>query len=110
MAGVISRSPGQFPAGLAAARDVAVPGGPFTEVLVAGMGGSWMAGALVAEARLARVPVRLHRSYDLPEELDRERTLVIAYSFSGNTEEALSAYDSARKAGCPLVGLSLIHI
>ena len=106
MAGVITRSPGQFTAGLEAGGAVTVAGGPFAEVLVAGMGGSWMAAALVADARLARVPVRLHRSYDLPEGLDRQRTLVIAYSFSGNTEECLSAYDSARKAGCALVGVS----
>ena len=42
---VIRRSPEQFRAGLAAAEGIALPGGPFSDVLLAGMGGSWMAGA-----------------------------------------------------------------
>src|SRR3990172_9371620 len=106
MAGIIGRSPGQFEAGLTAAAGVATARGPFRNVLVAGMGGSWMAAALVAEAGLARVPIRIHRSYDLPEGLDRSNTLVIASSFSGSTEETLSAYDAARKGRFRLVGIA----
>ena len=64
---VIAESPRQFRAGLKAAKDVKVPGGPFGSVLLAGMGGSWMAGALVREAKLSRVPIQIHRDYGLPE-------------------------------------------
>ena len=106
MAQIILRSPNQFQAGLKAAAKVKLPSGPCTNVLVAGMGGSWMAAALVAEAGLARVPIRIHRTYGLPAHLDRATTLVIASSFSGNTAETLSAYDKAHKAGFAVVGIA----
>ena len=93
---IISQSPGQFGAGLEAAKDAKVPGGPFGGVLLAGMGGSWMLGALVREAKLCRVPIHIHRDYGLPEPLPLENPLVIASTFSGNTQETLSAYDAAR--------------
>jgi glucose/mannose-6-phosphate isomerase len=53
------------------------------------------------------VPIHIHRSYELPERLPAgTRTLVIASSFSGNTEETLSAYEAARAAGLPLAGVA----
>lgn len=79
--------------------------GPFTRVLVAGMGGSWMAGALVRDAGLSTVRIDIHRGYDLPP-VPRDGTLVIASSFSGNTEETLSAYDAAKAARMALIGIS----
>lgn len=108
---IILDSPKQFAAGLAEAAKVKIPERDYAQVVVAGMGGSWMAAALVAEAGLARVPIHIHRTYGLPARLDPSRrdpsrTLVIASSFSGNTEEVLSAYDAAREAGLPLVGTS----
>lgn len=105
MEAVIVRSPGQLAAGLQAAVGVTVPGGPFSSVLLAGMGGSWMAGALARDAGLARVPIVIHRGYDLPSGVARD-TLVIASSFSGNTEETLSAYAAARAARLPLLGVA----
>lgn len=105
MESVIRRSPEQFQAGLQAAAGVTVPGGPLAGVLLAGMGGSWMAGALVRDAGLARVPIAIHRGYDLPSGVAHD-TLVIASSFSGNTEETLSAYAAARAAQLPLLGVA----
>lgn len=106
MESIIRRFPGQFGEGLTAAKGVMAPGGPFKSVQVAGMGGSWMAAALVADGNLARVPIHIHRSYQLPDPLRAEAPLVVASSFSGNTREVLSAYEAARQAGLPLVGIS----
>ncbi|TSC64322.1 MAG: glucose/mannose-6-phosphate isomerase [Parcubacteria group bacterium Gr01-1014_106] len=105
MEDTIRQSPGQFVAGLRAAEQVALPAGRFSHILLAGLGGSWMAGALVREAQLTSVPITIHRSYDLPRALP-SGTLVIASSFSGNTEETLSAYAAARSAGLPLLGIA----
>src|ERR1700752_2729882 len=61
---------------------------PIARVVVAGMGGSALA-ALLAKAGLystMKVPFEGVREYDLPEYVD-ESTLVIASSYSGNTEE-----------------------
>ena len=101
MENIIRRWPQQFLAGMAAAADVPVPSGVFRQVLLAGMGGSWMAAAVLRDARLTAAPLRIHRSYGLPDDVAPD-TLVVAYSFSGNTEETLSAYDAARAAGLPL--------
>lgn len=106
MSEIILRSPQQFQAGLDAAADATLAPRAFTSVLVGGMGGSWMPAGLVAEAKLARVPVRIHRDYGLPVDLDPANTLVLAYSFSGNAEETLSAYEAARQRNCHVIGIS----
>jgi glucose/mannose-6-phosphate isomerase len=66
------------------------------KIVVLGMGGSAIGGNLagslvVAEAKL---PVLVHRDYSLPAFVDA-RTLVIASSYSGTTEEALSSFEQA---------------
>jgi glucose/mannose-6-phosphate isomerase len=70
-------------------------------VVVIGMGGSAIGGDLVRSYLSQRllIPVQICRHYELPEYVDDE-TLVIASSYSGNTEETLAALDDAlrRKA------------
>lgn len=70
-------------------------------VVVIGMGGSAIGGDLVRTFLASKLLVPFHvcRHYALPEYVDDE-TLVIASSYSGNTEETLSALDDAltRKA------------
>lgn len=103
---IISDSPAQFRAGLAAAAQVKIPGEPFRCVQGAGMGGSAMAFDLIRDARLSRVPIHVHRNYDLPPRLKAKKPLVIASSFSGDTEETLSAYEAARAQKLPLLGIA----
>lgn len=74
-----------------------------TRVVVTGMGGSALA-ALLAKSWLKNelsVPFEVVRSYDLPGYVDHN-TLVIASSYSGNTEETLSALDQASRYGAQL--------
>ncbi|MDZ4723857.1 MAG: bifunctional phosphoglucose/phosphomannose isomerase [candidate division Zixibacteria bacterium] len=70
-------------------------------IVVIGMGGSAIGGDLVRSllANKLLVPFQVCRNYVLPEYVDDE-TLVIASSYSGNTEETLSAVEDAlgRKA------------
>jgi glucose/mannose-6-phosphate isomerase len=63
------------------------------KVLVLGMGGSAICGDLAASLALkeASLPVLACRDYFLPQYVD-EDTLVIASSYSGMTEETLSAF------------------
>ncbi len=67
-------------------------------VIILGMGASAIGGDIVR--RLATVestrPVVVHRDYCLPAFID-ERTLIIASSYSGNTEETLSAFNESLK-------------
>lgn len=62
-------------------------------VLIAGMGGSAAGGDIVRHlaASETKVPIWVHRDYGLPSFVD-EDTLVIFSSYSGNTEETLSAF------------------
>jgi len=68
------------------------------KVVVLGMGGSAIGGDLVRSLAQSEsgVPVIVHRDYGLPAFVDG-RTLVIASSYSGNTEETLSAFEPALK-------------
>jgi glucose/mannose-6-phosphate isomerase len=71
-------------------------------VIVAGMGGSAIGGRLALGAlgpRLAR-PLFVWDGYGLPGWADAS-TLVLCSSYSGHTEETLSAYDAAAARGAP---------
>ncbi|NCO10845.1 bifunctional phosphoglucose/phosphomannose isomerase [Candidatus Saccharibacteria bacterium] len=78
-----------------------------TGVVLAGMGGSALA-ALIAKSALnaeLSIPFDIVRGYDLPAHVTRN-TLVIASSYSGNTEETLSALEQAEKKGAQLAILT----
>jgi glucose/mannose-6-phosphate isomerase len=64
-----------------------------SNVVILGMGGSAVGGDIVRGLAVAesKLPVWVHRDYGLPAFVD-ENTLVIASSYSGNTEETLSAF------------------
>jgi glucose/mannose-6-phosphate isomerase len=68
-----------------------------SHVLVAGMGGSGISGDFATA--LANVPVVVNKSYGLPGWVKSAEPLVIAMSYSGNTEETLSAAESAAAQG-----------
>ncbi|HUF52164.1 MAG TPA: bifunctional phosphoglucose/phosphomannose isomerase [Dehalococcoidia bacterium] len=76
-------------------------------IAVLGMGGSAIAGdfwrALLE--RECAVPVFNIRAYDLPPYID-ERTLVVASSFSGDTEEVLSAFAQALAMPAPKIAVT----
>lgn len=72
-------------------------------IVITGMGGSALA-ALIAKTLLKdelAVPLDIIRGYDLPAYVG-ESTLVIASSYSGNTEETLSAFWQAKERGAQM--------
>jgi glucose/mannose-6-phosphate isomerase len=70
------------------------------KVVILGMGGSAIGGDLVRSLvqSESKIPIIVHRDYGLPAFAD-VRTLVIASSYSGNTEETLSAFEAALTSG-----------
>jgi glucose/mannose-6-phosphate isomerase len=76
-------------------------------IVVLGMGGSAIAGDLwrVLLQRESDVPVFNVRQYDLPPFVDKQ-TLVIASSFSGETEEVLSAFRQALATPAPRIAIT----
>jgi len=75
-----------------------------SNILFAGMGGSAIGGDVVNSLveDECSIPIRVVRNYGLPEWAD-ESTLVIISSYSGNTEETLSAYNDAMKKKCQII-------
>lgn len=73
-------------------------------IIITGLGGSAIGGDIVRTLAWsgAKVPVIVNRDYNMPA-FAGSGTLVITVSYSGNTEETLSAYQQAREAGARIV-------
>src|SRR4051794_30696906 len=107
----VATSAAQVRRGLTAARDagldtLAEDGRP-RAVVLAGMGGSGIAGDVLAAlaSPTSPAPVVVHRGPGLPGWVGAA-DLVIAVSCSGSTAETLSATDEAVRRGARLVGVS----
>ncbi len=76
-------------------------------IIIAGMGGSAIGGEILKDWLQNRlpVPVQVCREYRLPAYADKD-TLVFAVSYSGNTEETLSAFLDAVKRGCMILAVT----
>ncbi|MFH1400270.1 MAG: bifunctional phosphoglucose/phosphomannose isomerase [Nanoarchaeota archaeon] len=77
--------------------------GAVTRVMLCGMGGSAIAGDLVASYLSdKKIQIEVSRDYDIPKSCD-ENTLFFCCSYSGNTEETISAYRQAARVGKRIV-------
>ena len=83
-----------------------------TEVIIAGMGGSAIAGNLAADlaSKSSGVPIRVVRDFGIAG-LSGKRgpqpgQLVVVCSFSGETEETLAMFNQAQSAGAPTAAIT----
>ncbi|MGA2111577.1 MAG: bifunctional phosphoglucose/phosphomannose isomerase [Anaerolineales bacterium] len=78
------------------------------QVIVAGVGGSAIGGSLLEAytASRSRVPLSVWRNYGLPAWAAGEDTLVLAISYSGETEETLSAFRAALDRRIPVLAIT----
>lgn len=86
-------------AGLVGLAELVAPKQPPRSVVLAGMGGSAIAGDL-ARPLLTTTRLEVRRDYGLPSWAGTE-DLVVVSSYSGNTEESLSVWHEASERGCP---------
>ncbi len=77
------------------------------EVVIAGMGGSAISGDYLDNwlYTTSGVPVYVWRDYGLPSFVDA-KSLVVTISYSGNTEETISAAREAMKRGANVYGVT----
>ena len=77
-------------------------------VIVAGMGGSAIAADMFSSyvKPFCKIPVIIHRDYDLPAWAAGPSILAIISSHSGNTEETLSAFEQANKNHCRVLAIT----
>jgi glucose/mannose-6-phosphate isomerase len=109
MAGHIEGLPQQLEQGLAIGRDaeLGLKGEGLSSIALFGMGGSAIGGAILKgylQDRLG-LPFEVVRSYSVPAYVG-PRTLVVISSYSGDTEEVLSAHDEAAARGAGIVCLT----
>lgn len=76
-------------------------------IILSAMGDSGSAAELVVASVFSslKLPVSVHRGYGLPASAT-DKTLVVCLSHSGNSEEVLDAFETARKNNCQIVAIS----
>jgi len=106
MYGVISNMPDQIRESVKLAENfhLNIDAKSVSSILFAGMGGSAIGGDLVRSILEdeCKLPISVVRNYKLPTWAG-ESTLLLVSSYSGNTEESLSAYKDAIKKGCKII-------
>ena len=106
----IAALPGQMHEAWGAARalDLPLAYGEADRIVVLGMGGSGIGGALLRALAIdlgAKTPVEIARGYRLPAHVGA-RSLVVASSNSGNTEETTAAFAQAIASGARCVAIT----
>ncbi|MFN6039720.1 MAG: bifunctional phosphoglucose/phosphomannose isomerase [Bacteroidota bacterium] len=78
-----------------------------TNVIISGLGGSGIGGTIVNEilSSQLKIPVFINKDYVLPDYVN-QNTLVIACSYSGNTEETLNVFNLAMEKNAQIICIS----
>jgi glucose/mannose-6-phosphate isomerase len=97
----------QLRRGFEAGRGTPVPEQDHNAIVVCGMGGSGIAGDVVRGLLADRLtcPIVVSKGYALPT-FCGPTTLLLAVSYSGNTEETVAAYEEAAGRRCRTVSVS----
>ncbi|MGI0148507.1 MAG: SIS domain-containing protein, partial [Thermoplasmata archaeon] len=107
MRDIIASLPEQLSAGMKVGTTVRVPIEDAQRIFIVGMGGSAIGGDVFAAwlADRAKVAIQVVRDYRLPA-YARPEDLLVAVSYSGNTEETLAATAQGIKLGCRGVAIT----
>lgn len=101
----IQSLPQQIREGIQLGKNVKVSG-EFSNIVVAGMGGSGIPGNLLQSIlHECKIPIIVHKDYTLPGFVNKN-SLVFAISYSGNTEETLSSFKDAQRKRATIVVLT----
>lgn len=107
MRDVIASLPEQLAAGIQSGTAARVPTNDIQRIFIVGMGGSAIGGEVFRSwvADRSKVAIQVVRDYRLPAHA-RPEDLVVAVSYSGNTEETLGATTQGIKLGCRIVAIT----
>jgi glucose/mannose-6-phosphate isomerase len=109
MFSVISEFASQIEDAVRIGNEINVPSyaSEFNKIIISGMGGSAIGGDLIRSYLLydLKIPLLINRNYKLPAFADSD-TLVIISSYSGQTEETISAFHDAVNKNCKIITLS----
>ena len=98
---VILDFPKQFKVGVEAAKNIKTANRSlFSNIIICGMGGSALPADVFVMINnhllLTKLPVFIHQNYGL-HPMTNKNSFVVCISYSGNTEETISAFKEARK-------------
>ncbi len=108
MLGDLLKTPDHCRDAIKRAKQVSVPEGVNPKnIVVAGMGGSAISGEILHDwlRDTLPIPIEICRDYTLPAYVNKD-TLVFVNSYSGNTEETLTAFLSATQRKCTVVAVT----
>lgn len=79
----------------------------FTEIIIVGMGGSAIAGNLAADlaSPSSSPPIRVVRDFRIPGISKNANQLIVACSFSGETEETVAMFGQAQSEGVAMAAI-----
>jgi len=102
--------PKQFRVGLKSAKNLRIEnrGLKIENLIICGMGGSALPGDILKmflRAEKIDLPVKIYRNYGLPYYVGK-RHLIICISYSGDTEETLTAFEQALRKKIKIVAIS----
>jgi len=102
---IIHALPQQIREGVQLGKDVKLTG-EFSNIVVTGMGGSGIPGNLLQSIlHDCKIPIIVHKDYTVPGFVNKN-TLFFAISYSGNTEETLSAFKEAVRKRATIVAIT----
>jgi len=102
---VIKDFPNQCKEALNLPRGISVSG-DIKNIIVTGMGGSAIGGDLLKTyLHDSKIPIYVNRDYKMPNFVN-EDSLVFVVSYSGNTEETLSAFEDAIDKKAKIIGIT----
>ena len=107
MRDIIASLPDQISAATRSSAKARFPVEEAQRIFLVGMGGSAIAGDVFAAwaADRSKVPIQVVRDYRLPS-YARSEDLLVAVSYSGNTEETLAATAQGIKLGCRVIAIT----
>ena len=108
MLGDLAKTPHYCVDAIERAKQVSVPQGVNPRnIVVVGMGGSAISGEILRDWLLDELPISIEvcRDYILPAYVN-DKTLVFVNSYSGNTEETLTAFLTAVKRKCTVLAIT----
>lgn len=101
-----------FPENIVEALEIAskssfqTPKNELKNIVICGLGGSGIGGKMVGQwvQNELKIPILSFQDYDIPAFID-EHTLIIASSYSGNTEETLISVEHAHEKGAHVIAI-----
>lgn len=99
---IILNFPNQLKDGVSAGAAVKMAG-PFENIIICGVGGSALPGNILncwtqmQSSAALKIPIYIHRDYGLPPNANKNSSLIICISYSGNTEESISALEASNR-------------